>query len=167
MNDKKEFHLGDILSITHDVLVSPRGMDGVYELMKYLYNKPMFTHQVLTLHEEIKKELIRQHSWLTLNDVDEDIYILKERIKKIETTHSEKDFGISPLLEMKKDAVFDWLAKCCKKYGKMHFISPMPNAEIHDPIKDAEALVGKDNVIVVDVEEDEKNKIRIFNLRKL
>ena len=32
----KVFHLGDILSITTGVLLSPRYMDGVYELVRYL-----------------------------------------------------------------------------------------------------------------------------------
>ncbi len=32
----RRFHLGDVLSITTSVLVSPRYMDGVYDLVKYL-----------------------------------------------------------------------------------------------------------------------------------
>ena len=34
--ESKIFHLGDILSVTTSLLVSPRYMDGVYELIRYL-----------------------------------------------------------------------------------------------------------------------------------
>lgn len=34
--DNKVFHIGDLLSITTSMLVSPRYMDGVYEIISYL-----------------------------------------------------------------------------------------------------------------------------------
>ena len=34
--ETKVFHLGDVLSITTSRLVSPRYMDGVYDLVRYL-----------------------------------------------------------------------------------------------------------------------------------
>ena len=34
--DRRIFHLGDVLSVTTSHLVSPRYMDGVYELVRYL-----------------------------------------------------------------------------------------------------------------------------------
>lgn len=34
--DERVFHLGDVLSITTSLLVSPRYMDGVYELLRFL-----------------------------------------------------------------------------------------------------------------------------------
>jgi hypothetical protein len=34
--ETKIFHLGDVLSVTTSMLLSPRYMDGVYELVRYL-----------------------------------------------------------------------------------------------------------------------------------
>lgn len=42
----KPFHLGDILSATTGILVSPRGIGGVYEILNFLTGDNLFTHQL-------------------------------------------------------------------------------------------------------------------------
>jgi hypothetical protein len=41
----REFHLGDVLSITTGVLVSPRRMEGVSDILEFMTGSDLFTHQ--------------------------------------------------------------------------------------------------------------------------
>lgn len=42
----KEFHIGDILSITTEILVSPRHIDGVHDILQWMTGEPLWTHQL-------------------------------------------------------------------------------------------------------------------------
>jgi len=56
MIEKKEFHIGDVLSITHGRLVSPRHMDGIYDILNF-----MTGDQIPRATEECREPLLRQH----------------------------------------------------------------------------------------------------------
>jgi len=43
---QKNFHLGDLLSVTTGLLVSSRGFDGVYEILNFLTGDDLMTHQL-------------------------------------------------------------------------------------------------------------------------
>lgn len=64
----RNFHIGDILSITTGRLVSPRRMDGVYDILNYMTGDDLFTHQLIRAAEECAPALREQHPDLT--DVD-------------------------------------------------------------------------------------------------
>lgn len=55
------FHLGDVLSITSGVLVAPRGMAGVYDILNYMTGDSLFTHQLPRAADECRPWLLRQH----------------------------------------------------------------------------------------------------------
>jgi hypothetical protein len=42
----RDFHIGDILSITTGRLVSPRHIDGVYDILNWMTGDNLFTHQL-------------------------------------------------------------------------------------------------------------------------
>jgi hypothetical protein len=42
----KTFHIGDILSVTTERLVSPRHIDGVYDILNWMTGDSLFTHQL-------------------------------------------------------------------------------------------------------------------------
>lgn len=42
----REFHIGDILSITTERLVSPRLIEGVYDILNYMTGDNLMTHQL-------------------------------------------------------------------------------------------------------------------------
>lgn len=46
MTETKTFHIGDILSITTGKLVSPRHIDGVYDILNWLTDDNLMTHQL-------------------------------------------------------------------------------------------------------------------------
>lgn len=51
----KKFHLGDILSIIHkdSPLISPRHMDGIYDILGFMTNDKPFTNQLPRVHSEV------------------------------------------------------------------------------------------------------------------
>ena len=48
----RNFHLSDILSITTGRLVSTRHMEGVYEILNWMTQDDLFTHQLGRASEE-------------------------------------------------------------------------------------------------------------------
>jgi len=60
----REFHLGDILTITTRKLVSPRGMEGVYGILNYMTNDNLFTHQLQRATKECAPFLLEQFPFL-------------------------------------------------------------------------------------------------------
>lgn len=64
MNFTKDFHIGDILSITTGVLVSPRHMTGVYDIMDFMTGESLMTHQLPRAADEMRPRLLAQHSQL-------------------------------------------------------------------------------------------------------
>jgi hypothetical protein len=130
---KKTFHLGDILSVTHDRLVSPRHMDGVYEICNWLTQDNLFTHQLPRVHDECKAALLLQLP--DLNELakvsDDEAAILKK---------SDPRWWES------------WLDRQVERFGMYRDVQPIPQGihEYKDPIIEAEELVGKDRVIVIE-----------------
>lgn len=57
----RQFHVGDILSITTGRLVSPRHMDGVCDILNYMTDDDLFTHQLPRASEECAPSLKAQH----------------------------------------------------------------------------------------------------------
>lgn len=66
----KQFHIGDVLSITTDYLVSPEGMGGIYKILGYMTNSEPFTHQLPRVAQECKTWLLRQHPGLADADTN-------------------------------------------------------------------------------------------------
>jgi hypothetical protein len=48
------FILGDVLNITMGRIVSPRHMDGVYDILNFMIGDDLFTHQLLRVSDECK-----------------------------------------------------------------------------------------------------------------
>ena len=57
----RTFHLGDILTVTTERLVSPRHMDGLYDLLNHMTGDNLFTHQLPRAADECKPALLAQH----------------------------------------------------------------------------------------------------------
>lgn len=67
----KTFHIGDVLTITSGVLVSPRHVDGIYDICSHMTGEDVFTHQLPRVAEEIEGDLRRQHPELCATQVPE------------------------------------------------------------------------------------------------
>lgn len=56
----KQFHLGDVLSITTGRLVSPRHRDGAYEILNFMTGEKLNTIVLLGASDVCKPFLLRQ-----------------------------------------------------------------------------------------------------------
>lgn len=119
----KEFHLGDVLSITTGRLVSPRHMDGIYDILNFLTGDNLFTHQLPRASDECKPHLLEQFP--QLKEVDA-------------SAVNGKNYK-------------QWLAKQVAKYGEKFTVKPIPNGahEVKNPVEEVAEMMGDPNKVIV------------------
>jgi hypothetical protein len=125
--ETKDFHLGDVLSITTGRLVSPRHIDGVYDILNFMTRDNLFTHQLPRASDECKPHLLRKHPQLADIEVPE----------LNESNHKQ------------------WLAEQVAKYGEYLPVEqiPMDDHAVKNPIEEAVEMMGSaDKVIVVETD---------------
>lgn len=125
MSETKSFHLGDLLSVTQDKLVSPNHIGGVYAVVDFVTGQPHWTHQLPRACGEVRPELLRQHPWL--------------------------DGIIPPDSVCDEPTVLAWLAEVVTLYGEVHEVAPMPPGAYvgREPISELGEMIGRDRVIPV------------------
>jgi hypothetical protein len=117
------FDIGDVLSITTGCLVSPRLMDGVYDILNYMTGDELFTHQLPRAAQACKPTLLEQFPQLAEVNADE-----------VNPSNHEQ-----------------WLAAQRAKFGAAFAVTPIGEWVHINPIIEAEAMVGKEKVIRIDV----------------
>lgn len=105
MSETRPFHLGDILSITTERLVSPRHIDGVYDILGWMTGESLFTHQLPRACGECQGPLLAQHPDLAAITPPE-------------------DFGDNP-----EEGVARWLAEQVAVYGQTREVAPLADGE--------------------------------------
>lgn len=60
MSEAREFDLADILSVTTELLLSHRHMDGLYDLMGFMVGEDLMTHQLPRAARACKPELLQR-----------------------------------------------------------------------------------------------------------
>ena len=123
----KKFHLGDVLSITTGRLVSPRGIDGVYDILNHMTGDNLFTHQLPRASDECKPFLAKQFPQLAEINAS----------------------GVNPQNHK------TWLAEQVAKYGEEFEVEPIPADahEVKNPmVEAAEMMGGPEKVIAVVVD---------------
>lgn len=125
--NRKDFHIGDILSVTTGHLVSLRHMDGVYDILNFMTGDNLFTHQLGRAAEQCKPHLLQQHP--QLEEVDAG--------------------GVNP------NNWKQWLGEQVVKYGLELPVEPLPlrNRIMRDPLKELEEMVGPDRIITINPED--------------
>ncbi len=128
----KQFHLGDVLSIITGRLVSPRHIDGVYDILNFMTGDNLFTHALPRANDECKPYLIEQFPQLVIPQMDSAIAELDDALK-----------SKSGKVEAEK-IVANWLTKQVAKYGEMFAVKPIPNNahEVKNPIAEARDMTG-------------------------
>lgn len=130
----RRFHLGDLLSVTTERLVSPEHLDGFYNILGYMTGEDLFTHQLSRANDLCKPALLAQHPQLAAIEVP--------------------DFSGFPR-ETIGAAVAGWVAEQVAIYGEWLEVEPLPPSAAFagDPIAELEDMVGKDRVITVAIED--------------
>lgn len=62
--ETKNFHLGDILSVTAGPLVSPRHIEGVYDILGWMTGESLYTHQLPRVANEARPVILAMHPQL-------------------------------------------------------------------------------------------------------
>ncbi|TRZ78547.1 hypothetical protein D4R87_00410 [bacterium] len=117
------FHISDVLTITTGRLVSTRHMDGVYEILNFMTDDSLFTHQLPRASNECKPRLLDQFPFL-------------------------RDIDVSGINE---ETWKSWLSSQVSKFGGYHDVIPL-NSEDHkkiNPIEEIVDLIGEDKVLVI------------------
>lgn len=124
MAETKDFHLGDILSITTGMLVSPRHMAGVYDILNFMTGEQLFTHQLPRVSREAGPVLLRAHP----------------------------DLATVEQTTLKPGDVAPWLAAQVAKFGEMLPV-PKMTADEHEEIdmmSEAAQFFPSDKIITVE-----------------
>lgn len=69
MTETKRFHVGDILSVTHERLVSPDHIGGVYNILGWMSGEDLMTHQLPRVSDECAPLLREQFPDLAAIDM--------------------------------------------------------------------------------------------------
>lgn len=119
----KQFHLGDILSITTGRLMSPQGMGGVYEILNWMTGESVFTHQIPRIAKEAAPVILRALPQIANAQCDD-------------VTAENFDQRLSDLVV---------------EFGEMHPVPKMTIAEHEriDPISEAAEMFHPDKIIAV------------------
>lgn len=119
----KDFHLGDVLSITTGVLVSQRGMGGVYDILNWMSGDNLFTHQLPRVAREASSVLLRAHP----------------------------DLATVEKPTLKPDEVAPWLAEQVAQFGETVAVPKMTvdEHESIDPMSELAERVHPDKIIKI------------------
>lgn len=149
----KKFHFSDVLTITTGRLVSTRHVDGIYDVLNFMTGDELFTHQLPRAADECRPWLATQFPELM-----EESPAMKEML-------DELDNRINPLKGDKQAtevAVTEFLDQVKEKFKLPEMIPVYElGADMHlhiDPVEELKAMVGDENVIVVEASEGESNK---------
>lgn len=113
----KKFHLGDILSVTTGRIVSPRHMEGIYDILDFITGENLYIYQVPRASRQCKPYLLKQHPQLAEVDAS----------------------GIN------QDNWGEWLTKQVNKYGEQLPVIPLPEGvyEVKDPIQEVQEMMPR------------------------
>lgn len=127
----KEFHIGDILSVTSGILVSPRHVGGLYDLLGWMTDGPVWTHQLPRVADECAPSLRQQFPDLAAVEVPE---------------------GLGS-----EEAVLAWLAAQESAHGSTRMVerlAPDDHTSI-DPISEIKMMRPDAPIIAVGFEEEQ------------
>jgi hypothetical protein len=116
VTETKDFHIGDILSITTGRLVSPRHIGGVYDILGWMVGEDLMTHQLPRVSRECEPFLKAQHP-----DLDE--------VVVPDSVNSE-------------ESLLFWLAEMTERYGVMRPVARLAAADhtVIDPIAEIKMI---------------------------
>jgi len=142
MTNTKQFHLGDILSITTGMLVSPRHIDGIYDILNFMTGDDLYTHALPRASGECRPYLAEQFPQLVTVEMNLATTELRDALSGVNIT------------EERRTIVDDWLAKQISQYGEIFSVSPLPKGAhtVKDPFTEfSDVSGGLEKVYVVNV----------------
>lgn len=140
----KLFHIGDVLSIMTERLVSPDGISGLYNILNFLTGDNLFTHYLGRANRECKPWLGTQYPQLFPNEPRMDCLL-----------HKLTDWLSGSIDTEHEKLINEWLRLVQEEF-KLPEMLPVYQlgADMHlhiDPIEELEAMVGKHKMLIVEI----------------
>lgn len=105
--ETKKFHLGDVLSVTMSLCVSPRNGDGLQEILEFMTDKKISTDKIPVAMDQCKPYLLRQFPYLNSPEI---IVLAYGELVLMLERHNDR--------EMRYKIILGWLSKLISgKYG--------------------------------------------------
>lgn len=125
MTETRQFHIGDIISAITGHLVSPRGIEGIYDILNWMTGDNLYTHALPRAQRECEPELRRQHPDLAAINVPDSI-------------HDEASLRA-------------WLTEITPVYGETRAVAPVSGVDhtVIDPLAELAMMRPDAPVIVV------------------
>jgi hypothetical protein len=143
--EMKKFHLGDVLSVTTGRLLSPRGMDGIYDILSFMTGCHLFTHQLPRASDVCKPYLLEQFPQLDSPEVQ---FAVGELIEMLKTPSGMKE---------PDKLILGWISKLTSgQYGveleEMLEVKPLIVGvyEVKNPIEELVEMAPNAEIVVVD-----------------
>ena len=123
-NYNKLFHIGDILSITTDKMLSPRHMLGVYDILSYMTGVSIYTLQIVRAINVCGPALLK-------------IY------PKLEGLSVPDVSGMSS--SDKKRILMDWVDEQGRQFGEMLLVPKLDSYPLISPLEELYLMRGSIN----------------------
>lgn len=139
MSGSRMFHLGDVISCTIGNLVSPRHMDGVYDLLGFVTGESLFTHQLPRAFKESKEAIMAQLPSVDWLEVQAACDALEATLSG---SMSAEDRNVCAAI---------WLNEQVGRWGEFHELRPLApgSYKAKDPISELCEMVGPEKVLAV------------------
>lgn len=124
MTETRDFHLGDILSVAAGMILSPSGMDGIYNILHWMTGGEVMTHQLRRAVDGCKRPLLDQHPDLAAIVIPDGL-------------HGDQWTG--------------WLTDMCGRYGETRPVARLTPG-VHEqlnPINELQAMAPRGSQLAV------------------
>ena len=143
----KDFDFSDVLTLCSGRLVGSRHMEGVYEILQFMVGEPVFTHQSPRVMRELEPWLREQFPTLFPDDPT-----MKRMLDFL-----DGELNALPGMNLEEVIVRRWVARVREAWAlpERVILRAMPR-QMHtsiDPVQEAQAMFGDENVIAVNLGE--------------
>lgn len=143
----RQFHLGDILSVTTDRLLSPSGVDGLYDILNYMTGDNLFTHQLCRASEQCKPYLCAQYPQFDPAENPDLLFAIGELVLMMKSV----DGLPNPQPADRSNLFGGWLSKLTTKYGETHPVLAISEGAYfgRNPLEELAEMVPAEKIIPV------------------
>ena len=131
----KKFHIGEILTITTGVMVTPNGVGSIYEILDWMTDEQLFTHQLPWASKQCEPIL-------------KDLYPGLAEVKIPDATNVPEG--------MQAEFWQKWLAEQVLQFGEQLPVPKLINHTAVNPISELQEMLEKNNssakIILLDPE---------------
>ena len=133
----KQFHIGAIISIVDGRLVGKNRMNDVREILNYMTDDSLFTHQLLRAGTECAPILVNALG--ATIDFDQ----IKTSLDEVMKNSTDDNRG---------DKIGEWLEQQAELYGALHNVPKCTNYEAKDSLAELAEMIPPEKIIVATIE---------------